>query len=151
VNEEWYSYGQITFRRRHIVWILEHAVTLRNGRWPPQPIVSGYIDSPIGKRQVRSEAPFTRAAGIFAEVEERLEKCGDDGHLCLGYYLGEVDLHWLARYEKCDESDLWRRINRSIAYVSSGSVRRWHNTPDRPGQTYENWRKEDRRKFATHA
>jgi hypothetical protein len=150
-SDESYSYGQITFRRRHIVWILEHAVTLRNGRWPKGSSDSGYFDTPIGKRQIRAEAGFIKPASVFAEVEIRLKQCGDDGHLVLGYYLGDVTLEWLARYLHCTEGDLWRRINRSIAYAASGSVRRWHNTTDRPGQTYENWKKRDRRKLATHA
>lgn len=127
--EEWYTYGQITFRRRHLEFILANALSFRNGRWPKESRNSGYTDAPLSSRQIRAEGNFVRAAGIWAEVTARLDRCGSDGQLCLGYYLAEVKLDWLAQYAGCDEADLERRISRAIGYAASGPCRRWMPCP----------------------
>jgi hypothetical protein len=125
VTEDWYSYSEIQFNRQQVTWILENAATLRDGRWPPEPRNSGYTDSPIGKRHIRAEAGFIKPASVFAEVAIRLKRCDRDGGLVLAYYLGLVDIPWLANWERCSEDELWRKINRAITYAGSGACRRW--------------------------
>ena len=121
---DWFSFSQFWFYRRHVQFACDHAVTLRNGKWPPQPRDTGYIDMGGGRR-LASEGTFVKPASIWADVEMRLSRCNSDGHLAVGYFLGDVTMEWLVHWEGCTEADIWRRINRAVSYAGSGPCPRW--------------------------
>lgn len=99
-NLEWVSPGAVTFTREQVLWLLPLLPDLIKGEYPPEPIDSGYIDVPIGKRGLKCRAAFENPCLIAAELEMRLEKTGVDGKLLLaevgaGYTMFS-DEAWLA-------------------------------------------------------
>ena len=150
---DFYSYGQMNFRRKQILWVLENAQSFRDGHWPKRDS-SGYF-AVIGKRQVKSEASFTKPALIWAEVSTRLEQCGDDGLDCLAYHLGDATIQVLARKGRTTEDIIERGIKRAIAYASSGQCRRWVDCPEnchiscsrlhKQGLDYKEWQRRNHR------
>jgi len=86
----WYHYGEIRFCPFQIRWIIEHAETLR-AKWPDAPEDSGCIDPGI-QTGYKSEAYYTKPAGILGEVNARLTKAGTHGKLLRAEVLAELDL-----------------------------------------------------------
>ena len=153
------------FYRRHIQFVCDHAVTFRNGKWPPPG--SGYTEVTAHRRSVRPEGLFVKPALVWAEVETRLARCerarsqhidgsavsqryGRDGELAIGYYLGDFAIDWLVRREQCTQADILGRIGRAVAYAGSGPCRRWESCEPcvdgqvcrrkkRPGIAYGDW------------
>jgi len=79
-DRDWFHYGQIRFCPYQIVWILAHAATLRDGRWPQDP---DRVDDNLGQRRIKTEASFVKAILILAEVETRLKRTGIHGKLLI--------------------------------------------------------------------
>ena len=150
---DFYSYGQLNFKRKQISWVLENARAFRDGHWPKRDS-TGYFGLP-GKNRVKAEGSFVKPALIWAEVSTRLEQCGDDGLDCLAYYLGEATVHVLARKGRTSEDTIERGMNRAIAYTASGRCRRWVNCPEgcqipcsrlhRRGWAYDEWQRRNHR------
>lgn len=79
--KEYYEPKDIWFTREQVMFIIVHLETMREGIWPQNPLGSGYINQPIGKRSRSRHASFETPVGIAAEVLIRLEKCGIEGKL----------------------------------------------------------------------
>ncbi len=116
--DEFYSYGQFTFKRDEVLWALRNADLFREGKWPPQNIASGYTDPGIRRKGVKREPAFVKPAVIIAEVDWRLERAGVDGKLLLA----EVQ----AGYERFSD-EAWSALN----YISG-----WNRKED----TYPAWK-----------
>ncbi len=124
-NVTWFSFGECCdLWTRHIRFLMDNYSTIHAGGWPTEPIDSGYIGGGRSTR-VQTEAKFARHVSLLADAEMRLAKCNSDGHIALGYFRGEFSMDWLIRYEDCPEEDVWRKINRAIAYAGSGPCPRW--------------------------
>ena len=74
--KDWFAPGQIRFTVREALWLIQNLGSLQNGHWPPE--ASNYVDF-IGKKSGRHKAPFETAAEYYAEITDRLERCGQDG------------------------------------------------------------------------
>lgn len=129
--DEWYSYGQFTFKREQVLWALRNADFFREGKWPPQNIVTGYTDPGIRRKGVKREPAFVKPEIIIAEVDWRLEKTGVDGKLLMA----EVD----AGYERFSD-EAWRALN----YISG-----WKRKED----SYSAWKakRKWRKKIKTYS
>ena len=99
-TDTWLNYSQIKFRKDDVIWILQNADTLRDGRWPPEHVETGY--SKVGsKPRFLSEAPFVKSIIIIAVIAKRLSKTGIDGKLLCAeinggaIYLSEESKHAL--------------------------------------------------------
>ena len=114
MQEEYYKPGQITFRRKHIVWILEHIDIMRQGIYPPDPRRSGYVDSP-GK-QNNASATFEKACQLAGEVDARLNRCGIDGLMVRAYFTGAADESDLARHTHMTVYDVTKHIRSTMSY-----------------------------------
>lgn len=79
-GKEWYFYAEIRWCPYQVVWILLNALLLGEGKWPPDPEGSGYVD-PMIKTGYKAEAYFTKPVETLAEVEWRLDRTGVDGKL----------------------------------------------------------------------
>lgn len=77
--DRYYSYSEIRFTASQIRWLLENLETLRDGKWPPEPVESGYVGGFSSRLQ--AEGKFVRPASIAAEVDWRLKQTKVDGKL----------------------------------------------------------------------
>ena len=119
--DEWYSYGEFQFRRDEILWALRNADLMREGKWPPQNIPTGYIDPGIRRKGVKREPAFVKPAIIMAEIDWRIKLTGVDGlHIDAKLLLAEVE----AGYERFSE-EAWGVLN----YIS-GNKKRLMSYPD---------------------
>lgn len=80
-GKPWYSYNSITFCPHQVVWLIEHLPALERGEWPANPLGESDIDM-VTKTQLKSEAYYTKACELAAEINKRLACCGIDGKLC---------------------------------------------------------------------
>jgi hypothetical protein len=78
IPPDWFNYAEIRFCPFQVIWIIEHAETLRDGEWPRDPNIA---DNNQGGRNIKTEAAFTKPILILAEVESRLRKTGINGRL----------------------------------------------------------------------
>ena len=62
MTEQWNSYGAFRFTREKVMWVLQNRSSFEKGEWPPEPIVSGYTENKIGKKDVKAEASFVKPA-----------------------------------------------------------------------------------------
>lgn len=76
-GQDWYHYGEIRWCPRQILWILQHAETLRAGEWPLQHEESGE------SRQIHSEAYFVKAGIAISELDKRMETVPNKGELLI--------------------------------------------------------------------
>jgi hypothetical protein len=76
-GKEWYHYGEIRWCPQQIIWIYQHAETLREGYW-----VSKYEDVG-GSKQLKVEAYFVKAGIAIAELDARAEGLEDRGELLI--------------------------------------------------------------------
>lgn len=116
----WWPPREIAFRRRQMLWLIEHLPELREGYWPANPAGSGYIDLPIVRKGgVRShQAPFITAAEYAAEVEARLEKCGIDGLILLAIECWGESEASLGKYLRMPEWSIRKRAKNALRYIS---------------------------------
>ena len=80
IGKDWYHYGEIRWCPWQVLWILQHAETLKAGRWPTQEELS-HPNSPIRKRQFKTEGYFVKSVIIIAELKARLKTTGLSGKL----------------------------------------------------------------------
>ena len=117
-GKEWYSYSEVRWCAQQTFWLLKYAETLRQGIWPiPEMIV------PFGSRpSISTEAAFTRACEVIAELDKRLETTGWRGRLlqeeCVNrekiMYLSDdarSALYYVSGWRRKDSPFLvWRRM-----------------------------------------
>ena len=137
MTEDWYAPGEIRFNRRTALWLVQNLGMLRCGRWPSE--VTNYVD--VYARRSSNKANFTTPIEYAAEIEARLEECGQDGLAleameCWGKSEGAM-----SKYLQMPVWSVRKRANRALAYVASGLNRRWHDTKKRQGQTYKDFKK----------
>ena len=157
MSNDWYSYGQITFKRKHVHFVLDNAESFKYGRWPHEPRETGYMDAPISALHTKAEGYQVKPSVILAEIEQRLEQCGSDGHITLAHYVDGISLGRLAKALNVSEYDLQYLMNGAIAYASSGLCRRWVTCEnclikktclreqDHKPVSYKNWKAHRRR------
>jgi hypothetical protein len=99
----WTSYGDFHFSRRQIRWLVDNEDYFMTGAWPPEPageyltdrwdkhekawvewITCGIaLEERNGKRTIKHEASFCKAAEVYGEVMTRLKVTGKDGKILL--------------------------------------------------------------------
>lgn len=120
-GKPWFHYGEIRFCPHQILWIIEHSETLR-ATWPLAPDGSSSIDPNI-RTGYKSEAYYTKPAGILGEVNARLARTGTHGKLLRAEVLAGLELSQESKdalmYVKG-----WRR--KSMSYQRWLRNRRYH-------------------------
>jgi len=139
MDREWYSPGEIRFKVRETIWLLQNLPLLEEGHWPPE--ATNYIDIGGGRS---NKAPFITAAEYFVEITSRLERCGIDGLTLLAMECWGMSAESLAKYFKIPEWSVNKRRKTALSYVSSGPARRWMTTKKRKGETYQEFKKRKR-------
>ena len=112
---DWCSYSGIKFNREQIYWLVQNLDTLRLGEWPPKPESSEQPDK--SKLQVRTEATFARPASIAAEVDWRLNQCGEDAKIFLAIYKNEVPIPIVAKIYSMDIDAIDLACRKVISYI----------------------------------
>ena len=119
--DEYYSYSEFTFKRDQILWALRYAELMIDGKWPPEPLNTGYTDPGIRRKGVKREPEFVKPAVIIAEIDKRIELTNLEGKLLMA----EVD----ADYERFSD-EAWMALN----FITG-----WKRKKD-----YVNWKKQRR-------
>ncbi len=136
-EDRFYSPAECRFNRRTTLWLIQNLGSLREGHWPTD--ASNYVD--ITSRSNKSRASFITPVEYAAEVESRLERCGLDGLILEALECWGKTVDSLGMYFGVPAWSIIKRARRALAYVASGVNRRWHNTPKRKGQSYQEFKK----------
>lgn len=128
IEKEWYHPNRIKFTRQQVKWLIYHLPTLRNGNYPRNPKETGYSDSGIRQKQVRSQAKFEVPAGIAAELDLRIQRAGVDGLMLEFLYSLDPDdelfvIEHMAQCLNLDRKDVSQRVRNALYFVS-GSGRK---------------------------
>ena len=136
-QKDWYSPGEIRFTVRQTRWLVQNLGSLQHGHYPSD--ASNYIDIG-GAKSGRHKAPFETAADYYIEITARLEKCGVDGLILEAIEAWGKSEESLAKYLSMPLWSIRKRAKKALGYVASGPARRWHNTPKRKGETYQQFK-----------
>ncbi len=117
-NGAWYPPNQISFRREQMIFLIHSLPLLQEGHYPRNPIGTGYVDNRLSIRRGRHNAYYESPAALAAEVETRLELCGQDGLMLEAVFCWGKKPEYLMRAFNLDEYKLMRRINSALAYIS---------------------------------
>jgi len=139
MTDKWYSPGEIRFTVRQSLWLIRNLGSLQDGHYPAE--VSNYIDT--GGRKSR-KAPFETAADYYAEITDRLERCGIDGLILISIEAWGMSIASLSKYFNRPEWSIMRSRKTALGYVGSGPVRRWHTTKKRSGESYQDFKRRRR-------
>ena len=135
--KDWYSPGEIRFKVREALWLIQNLASLEHGNWPPD--ASNYVDI-VGRRGGRHKAPFETAADYYIEITSRLERCGTDGLILEALESWGKTPASLASYFRMPEGSIMKRRKTALRYVASGPARRWLTNKKRKGETYQQFK-----------
>ncbi len=135
--KDWYSPGEIRFKVREALWLIQNLASLEYGHYPPE--ASNYIDI-TGRKSGRHKAPFETAADYYIEITSRLERCGIDGLILMAMECWGMSAESLSKYFQLEEYTIRRKRKLALGYVASGPARRWHNTKKRKAETYQDFK-----------
>jgi len=138
---DWFPPGVVRFCPNQIMWLLEHLTMLEDGRWPREPVETGYVDTDGSQRSYKN-AHFETPICFAAEVTWRLSQTGKDGLVALQNLSGGIDELTLAELMGTTEDKIRHRVRRVIAYISGWRRRRitYYEFSRRKGIS-ENYRK----------
>ncbi len=117
-NGAWYSPGQIKFRREHMKFLIKSLPMLQEGKYPPNPIGTGYYNFKISRKGGRQLAYFESPTILAAEVEQRLALCGRDGIILEAILCWGKKPEYLMSAFELNERQLERRIDEALRYIS---------------------------------
>ena len=120
--EEFYSYSEIQFRRDECLWVLRNAESFSEGKWPPEPFESGYIDSGVRRKVVKREPGFVKPKVIIAEIMWRLERTGVDGKLLIAEVKADYELFSDEAWAALNYISGWKR---KAGYSAWKAKRKW--------------------------
>ena len=143
MTEGWYSPGEIRFKVREALWLIQNLESLHLGYWPPD--ASNYVDRQGINKRMR-KAPFETAADYYIEITDRLERCGIDGLILEAIESWGKSVSSLAKYFNLEEYTIMSKRKRALGYVASGPSRRWHNTKKREAESYDDFKLRKKRK-----
>ncbi len=136
---DWYSPGQIRFNRRSALWLIQNLGILLGGRWPQE--ASNYVD--IYAKRSSSKASFVTPIEYAAEIELRMEECGEDGLILEAMECWGKSEESMSKYLGIPVWSVRKRLKSALAYMASGPDRRWHDTKKRQGKTYREFLKKE--------
>ena len=122
-NGDLYPPGQITFSRKHMIFLIMNLPLLQDGVYPRQPRETGYTDNRLQRKKGKHPAYFEQP------VEARLERTGYDGLLLEMVYSAETQgrlgvVAHIANTLGLEKRTIERRINAALRYIS-GKCPRW--------------------------
>lgn len=103
IGKPWHPLKDIFFCRYQVMWLISILDLLRLGEWPISPLGTADDNLPGVMVQAKTEAYFTKAVEIAAEIDWRLKRTGIAGTQLveeiedMGEYLDYLKLHSLAR------------------------------------------------------
>jgi len=108
-----------------MIWLIRSLDLLAEGRWPAEPINTGYTDIPGHK--IKTQAYFVTPVEFHAEVSYRLERTGKAGTtLKWEIQHGLTDYEYLAPEAKMalNYISVWRRRESSFSQWSHDQKKR---------------------------
>lgn len=121
-GKEWYTYGEIRWCPFQVIWIIENAEILHDGKWPPPLGNSSYIDSGI-LSALKGEPFKVKAFAVVDEFDIRFRTTREAGEALVG----EVVNAGITIIKK-----LSRPARRALMYIKGER---------RKTQTYSQWRR----------
>ncbi len=119
----WVSPGAIRWDREDIDLLLPWLYVMREGRYPPEPVTSGYVGG--NRSGVNSYAPFETVCQVAAELDRRLARTGLDCILVEHSYCDQMSDSELAKRYGMEEWEVRRHLQSAVSYISSGKCGRW--------------------------
>ncbi len=124
----WVAVNAFGFWLHQVEWLLEYLPLRNEGRWPPKPSDSGYVDNPeLVQKSINLHAPFEAAGPVWAELSRRLAALGLSGErYAIEEHYGR-GMNWKQIALDCHitEIDLDFRVKRAIKYIASGPCARF--------------------------
>lgn len=109
----WSSPGGIRYLRDDIIWMIATVLPLEAGKWPAEPVETGYTGS---QKTPSHSAPFENPGQVRAEVEYRLALTKKDGDT----------LKWEIQKQGVEYYDLLcPAAKNALNYICSGKGRRY--------------------------
>ena len=140
-QKTWYSPGEIRFTVREALWLIQNLGSLQYGDWPPD--ASNYVDIPGMKARLK-KASFETAAEYYAEITDRMERCGRDGLILEAIESWGKSEESMAKYLGMPVWSIRKRLKSALGYVASGPARRWHKTKKREPESYKDFKQRKR-------
>ncbi len=113
----YWRYREVIFCSRQITWILENLEMLQEGKWPPEPVETGYVGG-SGKKPA-GNASFEKPASISGEVEKRIAQCAQiDGAMLYQQYVWGLEISDIAKSFHCSVEEVKEWVERALTYVS---------------------------------
>ena len=126
-KKDWYSpHAVLRFTKAMVKWLIPHLPLLRSGVYPCNPKETGYTDSAISQRQVRSRAKFEDPAIIASELDIRIQRAGADGLMLEFLYAFEPDdelfvIEHMAQCLNFERREVSQRIRNALYFVSGAN------------------------------
>lgn len=131
IGKEFYTYADLKFCPYQVLWIMQHADILDEGRWPDPPVYLD-IDNDAKKRQIIPEAYFVKSILTIAIVRMRLELITKDDRRQL----------WKAVGEGQEFNEIEGGAKSALLYISGWRMRK---TPYTRWKAKKNYRYRNRR------
>lgn len=78
LGKDWYSFAEVRWCAQQVFWLLKYAYILRQGLWP---IPDERAEVGLKSGGMSTEARFTKAILVIAELDKRLIRTGWRGQL----------------------------------------------------------------------
>ena len=130
--------SEISFSKKTALWLIQNLQQLRSGLWPRD---SSTHKDELSQHGKHKQAPFITSIDYAAEIQVRLEKCGIDGLILEAIEGWGKSEESIASYFNMPLWSIYKRKNKALRYIASGSARRWLNTDKRRGITYQEFKK----------
>lgn len=110
-------------------WLLGHLYSMREGR---SPFDSEDVMLPRGKAPPKPLAPFVPIVELAAEIDMRIDACGQHGIWLKWYYCEGKSVEEIAQGVGISPSEVEHGVGRAVAYICGRQAKK---TP------YRYWRK----------
>jgi hypothetical protein len=114
MKEYWWPPQAISYTKSQIIWIIENIAYIRQGVWPPECRESGYA----GKNDSHStSADFEPIMIVLADIERRLEKCGQDGYFLELVYGAGATYEHISKCINQTPRKVEKRVQTALRYI----------------------------------
>lgn len=93
LGKDWYSFSEIRWCVQQVFWLLKYADILRQGLWP---IPDERAEVGLKSGGMSTEARFTKAILVIAELDKRLTKTGWRGQLLAEQVINREKMMYLS-------------------------------------------------------
>lgn len=104
--------SEFRYSPENIVWILPYLYGIREGLSPFE------SEFKVRHEQANTQATFVKWCELAALINNRIDKCGEDGLLVRWFYCENHPINQVARSQGLTVVETEKRIDHVIAYIS---------------------------------